>query len=124
MPLITEAALSREEKFKDRIFFQTDGGIIQQDIINKLRNSKKAVFLGSGWEKFLAQQTNNVYAFISMPMPETVVCNKSYTGYNGGLALTEEIYSNVFKTRLSFSTLTASEESEEKEEMKEPAHAL
>jgi nitrogenase molybdenum-iron protein beta chain len=121
IPLITEAALSREDKFKNQIFFQTDGGIIQQDILNKLGNSRKALFLGSGWEKFLAQQTKNIYSFISMPIPEMVICNKSFVGYNGGLALIEEIYSNVFKIKPSFSTLTSPDETIKQQE---ESHAL
>jgi nitrogenase molybdenum-iron protein beta chain len=100
---IIDTAASREEKLRDLIIFETDGGLIQQDIKKKLGNSQKALFLGSGWEKFLAQDTKNHYAFASLPLPETVILNKTFLGYNGGLNLVEEIYSNVFKTRTTTS---------------------
>jgi nitrogenase molybdenum-iron protein beta chain len=83
--------------------FETDGITIQNDIRKKLGTSRKALFLGSGWEKFLAQETNNLYAFVSLPLPETVVLNRTYTGYNGGLNLLEEIYSNKFKSGVTTS---------------------
>jgi nitrogenase molybdenum-iron protein beta chain len=110
---IQEAVLSREESFKDRIYFETDGGIIQEDMRRKLGSSRKALFLGSGWEKFLAIKTNNAYTFLSLPLPETVILNKSYLGYRGGLTLTEEIFSDLFKTKVHFSTNTVSSEIQE-----------
>jgi nitrogenase molybdenum-iron protein beta chain len=119
---IREAALSREEQFKDRVYFDIDGGTIQQDIKEKLGNSRKALFLGSGWEKFLAQKTNNYYTFISLPVPETVILNKTFLGYNGGLNLVEEIYSNLFKTKTHFSANTVS--AEIKEETREASGAV
>jgi nitrogenase molybdenum-iron protein beta chain len=120
---IKEAAVLREEKFKDLLFSETDGGLIQQDILKRLGNSTKALFLGSGWEKFLAQKTKNNYSFISLPIPETVILNKSFVGYDGGLSLVEEIYSDLFKTKVHFSTTTVSAEigSEGKEIEREEA---
>jgi nitrogenase molybdenum-iron protein beta chain len=102
LPEISKAAVSREEKFKDQIFFEVDGGAIQRDIKNRVGNSSKALFLGSGWEKFLALETGNSYVFVSLPLPETVILNRSFLGYGGGLRLVEEIYSDLFKTKGSF----------------------
>jgi nitrogenase molybdenum-iron protein beta chain len=96
---ILNSAVSLDGTFTDNVHFETDGGLIQQDISKKLGGSKKALFLGSGWEKLLAQATNNLYTFISSPLPETVIVNQSFLGYEGGLRLVEEIYSNVFKTK-------------------------
>jgi nitrogenase molybdenum-iron protein beta chain len=110
---IIDAALSREGKFTGLISFDIDGGTIQQDIIKKLGNSRKSLFLGSGWEKFLAQKTSNYYSFISLPIPETVIITKSFLGYTGGLSLVEEIYSDLFKTKTHFSANTVSAEIEE-----------
>jgi nitrogenase molybdenum-iron protein beta chain len=101
--LILAEAAARDERLKDIIVFETDGGIIQRDIKEKLGCSRKALFLGSSWEKHLAQATGNNYAFISLPLPETVVLNRSYLGYSGGLNLIEEIYSNVFKSKTTTS---------------------
>jgi nitrogenase molybdenum-iron protein beta chain len=123
-PLVIEAAASRDETFRDKISFEIDGGIIQEDIIKKLGKSTKALLLGSGWEKILAIKTKNLYTFISLPLPETVILNKSFLGYDGALALAEEIYSNVFKTKRSYSNLTVSAEVGGGWDKKEKAHAL
>ncbi|MDR0876655.1 MAG: hydrogenase [Treponema sp.] len=100
---VTEAAASRVDTLRDLLFFESDGGLIQRDIKEKLGKSRKALFVGSSWEKNLAVNTNNFYAFLSLPLPETVVVNQSYAGYTGGLNLLEEIYSNVFKSKTTTS---------------------
>jgi nitrogenase molybdenum-iron protein beta chain len=101
--LVSDAALSRDERFGELLFFESDGGIVQKEIKKRLGKSKKALFLGSSWEKLLAQETNNLYTFLSLPLPETVIVNNTYLGYDGGLKLIEEIYSNVFKTKTTTS---------------------
>jgi nitrogenase molybdenum-iron protein beta chain len=103
---IVEAAAARDEVFRDRILFEPDGALVQKNILEKLGGSRKALFLGSGWEKFLAQKTGNCYSFLSLPLPETVILGKSFLGYTGGLALVEEIYSDLFKTKAQFSAQT------------------
>ncbi|WP_010256265.1 nitrogenase component 1 [Treponema primitia] len=106
--LINEIAKSRDESFKDRTFFEVDGGLIQRDIKKKLGNSRKALFLGSSWEKLLARETNNLYTFVSAPISDAVIINKSFLGYRGGLQLIEEIYTDNFKTKQSVSRNTNS----------------
>jgi nitrogenase molybdenum-iron protein beta chain len=101
--LITEAAAQRDKELSELLVFETDGGLVQQDIRKKLGKSRKALFLGSSWEKMLARETNNLYAFTSLPLPETVIVNNTFLGYDGGLNLLEEIYSNVFKTKTTTS---------------------
>jgi nitrogenase molybdenum-iron protein beta chain len=108
---IVDTARSRE--IADLVTFETDGGLLQKDILTRLGGSHKALFLGSNWEKFLARKTDNYYAFISMPIPETVILNRSYLGYDGGLALAEEIYSSPFKTKQHFSSSVISKETRE-----------
>ncbi|MDR3335544.1 MAG: hydrogenase [Treponema sp.] len=100
---ITQALAERDQALADLLVFETDGGLVQQDIRKKLGKSKKALFLGSSWEKVLAQETNNLYAFVSLPLPETVILNNTFVGYDGGLKLVEEIYSNVFKVKTTTS---------------------
>jgi nitrogenase molybdenum-iron protein beta chain len=105
---IKEAIISRNDELEGFINFETDGGLIQHNIREKLNGSRKALFLGSGWEKFLAQKTGNSYSFLSLPLPETVILGKSFLGYTGGINLVEEIYSDLFKTKAHFSPTTAS----------------
>jgi nitrogenase molybdenum-iron protein beta chain len=100
---ITQALSKTNPELAELLVFEADGGLVQRDIRKKLGKSRKALFLGSSWEKFLAQETNNLYAFASLPLPETVIVNNSYVGYDGGLNLVQEIYSNVFKTKTTTS---------------------
>jgi nitrogenase molybdenum-iron protein beta chain len=93
----------KDKDIAELLVFQADGGLVQRDIREKLGKSKKALFLGSSWEKVLAQETNNLYTFASLTLPETVIVNCTYLGYDGGLKLVEEIYSNVFKTKTTTS---------------------
>ncbi|MDR0721381.1 MAG: hydrogenase [Treponema sp.] len=103
---VAASIVSRNSDFEGLVQFETDGGLIQQDIRNKLEGSHKALFLGSGWEKFLAQSTGNSCSFLSLPLPETVILGKSFIGYSGGINLAEEIYSDIFKTKAHFSRQT------------------
>ncbi|MDR2743522.1 MAG: hydrogenase [Treponema sp.] len=103
---VKASIISRNSDFEGLVQFEIDGGLIQQDIRDKLHGSHKALFLGSGWEKFLAQSTGNSCSFLSLPLPETVILGKSFMGYSGGINLTEEIYSDLFKTKAHFSRQT------------------
>jgi nitrogenase molybdenum-iron protein beta chain len=100
---VTRAAVSGSPRCEGLVRLETDGGLIQRDIREKLGNSKKALFLGSSWEKALARETGNLYAFASLPLPETVIVNKTFLGFDGGLALLEDIYAAVFNTRTTTS---------------------
>jgi nitrogenase molybdenum-iron protein beta chain len=100
---ITATAALQDPKLGELLVFETDGGLVQRDIKKRLGKSRKALFLGSGWEKNLAQETNNLYTFLSLPLPEAVITNGTYVGYNGGLNLLSEIYSNVFRGRATTS---------------------
>jgi nitrogenase molybdenum-iron protein beta chain len=102
--LISEAAASRDTDFRDLLFFEANGGIIQRDVRKRLGKSRKALFLGSSWEKSLAQETGNLYAFLSLPLLETLITNDTYVGYSGGLNLLGVIYSNVFLAKAASSS--------------------
>jgi nitrogenase molybdenum-iron protein beta chain len=111
---IIKTAESRNERFIDTVFFEVDGALVHKDIRKKLGESKKALILGSSWEKMLAQETSNHYSFISLPLPETVIINKTFIGYNGGLNFIEEIFADLFKTKVSVTRNILSSEVENK----------
>ena len=100
---IKNALLARDEHFAGRIRFENDGGRIEEELRQSIGTSKKAIILGSAWEKFVAEETSNLYVYISLPLNETVIVRKSYTGYLGGLNLIEDVYSSLFRRRTTTS---------------------
>ncbi len=76
------------------VAFSTDGYTIHQDIEAADFNGYPLI-LGSSWEKSLAQKTQAHYVNISYPVIERLIINGSLAGYDGGLKLLEDIYSNV-----------------------------
>lgn len=93
--------LSKNEIYKDRIFFEPDGGSVQKNIKEhfddeKELSSDKVLLVGSTWERYLADATNNRYIPLSLPLTHSVVLNRSYAGYRGGINLIREITNLVF----------------------------
>ena len=88
----------RAAEFQDRVTFESDGGLIEEDLRRRLKGRPRSVILGSNWEKFVAQDTGNLYTYVSLPLNETLITQRSYAGYQGGLALMEDLYSSVFRT--------------------------
>ena len=81
--------------YQDVLQFQTDGELIVNDIEKKIGSSKKALILGSYWEKKKKKKTDTFFVSLSMPVLNEVVTNGSYAGYSGGLhlfKLSEELY--------------------------------
>lgn len=85
------------EEFDGHIQFEVDGGLIERDLKKSLQNDARAIILGSSWEKFIAQDYGAQYLYLSLPINERVITNRSYVGYNGGLALIEDIYTSLFQ---------------------------
>lgn len=84
------------DEYKDILKVEADGGLIEKDIREKIGKSKKALILGSQWEKFIADETNNLAVYLSAPSHHTVILNRTYAGYTGGLRLLEDVYSSLF----------------------------
>lgn len=87
------------KNIKDAVHFESDGGKIQQELSKLIGTSKRAVIFGSTWEKIVAEKNNNMLIHLSLPVVDDVILGKSFTGYTGGLKLTEELYSGIFKNR-------------------------
>lgn len=100
---IKESILSTIEtlgkEIKEVVHFESDGGKIQQELIELIGDSKRAVIFGSTWEKIVSEKNNNMLIHLSLPIVDDVILGKSFTGYTGGIKLTEEIYSGIFKNR-------------------------
>jgi nitrogenase molybdenum-iron protein beta chain len=83
--------------FDGTLSFMIDGGVIQEDMRKKLGKSNKAVIMGSTWEDRLAAENGNLSLHVSLPINNSVIINRSYAGYNGGLRLIEDIYAGIFR---------------------------
>ncbi|MGA2141103.1 MAG: nitrogenase component 1 [Brevinematales bacterium] len=94
---IESALAALGEEFEGTLKFESDGGLIQQDIREKLGKSGKAVIFGSTWEAELAKENNNLLTHLSLPLNDDVIVTRSFVGYTGGLRLTEEIYAGIFR---------------------------
>jgi nitrogenase molybdenum-iron protein beta chain len=95
--IIQGALNSFGEDFAGTLEIEADGGLIQQHIREKIGTSGKAVILGSSWEAKLAQEHSNEAIRLSLPIIDEVIVTRSYVGYNGGLRLTEDIYTGAIR---------------------------
>ncbi len=80
-----------------RVSFSIDGGAIQQEIREEPQKNR-AIILGSGWERDLANDIKADLLIISAPVSYRLVLNCGYAGYNGGLRVIEDIYDRVLNT--------------------------
>ena len=95
--LVKEIVAEKNEKLADILQFEPDGWNIQEDIKEKIRNPKRAILFGSTWEKILAQQLDAHYVYLSIPIVESVIINKSYVGYRGALTLLEDYFASIYR---------------------------
>jgi nitrogenase molybdenum-iron protein beta chain len=86
-------------EFTGKIIFEDDGGRIQSDIRKRLNGSKKAAIFGSLWEDKLAEETGNLSYHLSLPLLDDMISSRSFTGYNGGIRLMEELYAGIHRRR-------------------------
>lgn len=91
-------------EYSDSVQFQADGRLITDDIKKRLNGSRKALILGSYWERKVAHKTGNFFTHLSLPIIQEVITTSSYAGYNGGLRLLEKIYQSAFDSLLSAQT--------------------
>ncbi|WP_094606697.1 Nitrogenase molybdenum-iron protein beta chain [Sporomusa silvacetica DSM 10669] len=76
------------------VVFTNDGGVAHEDI-RKIKFRGRPLILGSSWDKALAKELNGYQLSVSMPVSDRLALNRAYTGYQGALRLTEDIYSLV-----------------------------
>lgn len=85
-------------KFTDNIaaevVFTNDGGSVRERLKDlKLRN--KPLIIGSAWDRVVTRELKGYQLSIATPTSDRMVLSHSYVGYEGGLNLTEDIYSVV-----------------------------
>lgn len=77
--------------------FNSDAGSVQYEI-EKESIETRALILGSGWDRDLANKLNADLLIVSVPVTYRLVLNCGYAGYNGGLRVIEDIYDRVLNT--------------------------
>lgn len=87
------------EEYKEKVFFEADGGAIEYKIRNDVNIPRKTLILGSTWENKLSEDINAPLVYISNPILDRLIVNKTYVGYTGGLNLIEEIYSSILSNK-------------------------
>ncbi|MDR3122303.1 MAG: hydrogenase [Treponema sp.] len=86
-------------EYGERLAFESNGGLVQEDIKTRLKPNNRAWILGSTWERFLAEDTNNISIYVSVPINSNIIITRGFAGYDGGLRLVEELFNRVFQGR-------------------------
>lgn len=86
-------------EYKDKVTFEIDGGEIEKKIRSDENIPRKSLILGSEWEDDVALDIKAPITYLSIPITNNLILNKTYIGYNGGLRLIEDIYSNILSDR-------------------------
>ncbi|RAV02745.1 nitrogenase component 1 [Paenibacillus sp. YN15] len=74
--------------------FSNDGGFVEEEL-RRIKIRSRPLILGSSWERVVARELKAYQLSIAAPVGNHLVMSKSYVGYDGGLHLTEDIYSVV-----------------------------
>jgi nitrogenase molybdenum-iron protein beta chain len=76
--------------------FSTDGKHVHDEIAKLDFNGIPFIF-GSSWEKDIADQLGANYLNVSYPVVAKIIMNSYRAGYDGGLHLIEDIYSEALQ---------------------------
>lgn len=87
-------------EYKHKVTFEVDGGEIEKKIRSDKNIPRKTLILGSDWEDDLALEIQAPITYLSIPITNNLILNKTYLGYSGGLRLIEDIYTNILSDRL------------------------
>lgn len=74
--------------------FSNDGGFVEEEL-RRIKIRSRPLILGSSWERVVARDLKAYQLSIAAPVGNHLIMSKSYVGYDGGLHLTEDIYSVV-----------------------------
>ena len=94
--ILKEAYHELLDEYDEALHIEADGGLITKDLEEKIGTSKKALIMGSYWDRCVAQDTNNYFVNLSLPVTTEIITSSSYVGYEGCLRLIEKIYSIAF----------------------------
>ncbi len=108
LALIEKTLVDINSEWEGRIIAENDNAVVKKKILeDKKERSTNALILGSSWDKQLAVDTESILVRNAMPITDLVITNKTYVGYNGGLALLADIYSGLFNKGMISKTTNA-----------------
>lgn len=81
---------------KAEVEFSTDGKYVHDEISKQDFNGPAFIF-GSSWEKDIADKLKANYLNISYPVVAKIIMNSYRVGYDGGLHLIEDIYTEALQ---------------------------
>jgi nitrogenase molybdenum-iron protein beta chain len=84
--------------FAIRAVIENDGGKIASALKSKRRVVRDTLLLGSSWDGILADSINAYLLELNAPVSNRLIINHSYVGYQGGLRLVEDIYTQVMNS--------------------------
>jgi nitrogenase molybdenum-iron protein beta chain len=95
---VTDLLTGIDTRYEGAITYAYDNRTIQDEIEADLKDTKvRSVILGSSWDKKLAKENNDsILLRVSLPITDKVIVKKSYIGYQGGLTILEDLYSELF----------------------------
>jgi nitrogenase molybdenum-iron protein beta chain len=100
--IVIKKIVEIEESLKDKLYFDTDTSQAQVYLSKNwpqnngeryYRTLTPAFVLGSTFDKQLADGIGAGFLSVAFPISNRVILNRGYSGYNGGLRLTEDIFS-------------------------------
>jgi nitrogenase molybdenum-iron protein beta chain len=94
---IREELKGASDKREIPLFFESDAGKAQ-DMLRKIKHSRRGVIIGSGWEKELASEKGYDFVSAGLPSPYRLVLTTNYAGFSGGLRVIEDIYNTTLAT--------------------------
>lgn len=93
---ITKEFSSFSNDIVAEVVYSNDGGSIEGNL-REIKYRSRPLIIGSGWDRVVAKDIKGYQLSIATPVTDKMVLSKSYVGYEGGLRLTEDIYSVVLE---------------------------
>ncbi|KNF08654.1 nitrogenase molybdenum-iron protein beta subunit NifK [Gottschalkia purinilytica] len=95
--LIEEQLLKLAPGVSTEVSFIADGGKIHEKL-RQYGNRYSPLIIGGTWDSDLAKELDGYHLSISLPITDRLILNRHYVGYDGGLRLTEDIYSSILQS--------------------------
>jgi nitrogenase molybdenum-iron protein beta chain len=77
------------------VIFTADGGLCDQYVKRSDTAFRKTVILGTTWDELTAKTGRIPFVPVSAPYGDVIVGQKTYFGYDGGLALMQDIFNDA-----------------------------